>query len=300
MIRPLIATRRMAAAIACALGVLVAVPSAQDAAASKHFLWKVDGRKTPLYLLGSIHLLSSTYYPLPAPLYQAFDSAGTLIEEINLDEMTSGSAVSLMLSRALYQDGHTLDQALTRETYERLTAYLQGAGMPLDPMKRFKPWMVGLTITALEAQKAGFDPNLGVDKHFFDRAKKSGKTIEALETAAFQIERLDELLPADQDDFIRQTLNEIENQRNNLKSMADAWAAGDTRALESLLLDGFKESPRTYQRLVVERNANWLPTLDRCLDAPRPCFVVVGAAHLVGPDGLVAMLRKKGLTVDQK
>jgi uncharacterized protein YbaP (TraB family) len=292
-------TLRAAAAVAAALVLLVVHASAQDAP-RKHFLWKVEGRKTPLYLLGSIHLLSSAYYPLPPGIYQAFESAGTLIEEINLDELTSSSTLTLMMSKALYQDGKTLDQALSRQTYERLTAYLQSTGMPIEPMKRFKPWMVGLTISALEAQKAGFDPNLGIDKHFFEKAKKDGKTIDALETAAYQIERLDELVPSDQDDLIRQTLGEIENERANLKKMADAWAAGDVAGLEKLLLDGFKDSPRAYQRLLVERNVNWMPTLDRCLDATTPCFVVVGAAHLVGPDGLISMLRKKGLTVDQR
>jgi uncharacterized protein YbaP (TraB family) len=285
--------------IALSLALLVPV-HAQNTATGRHFLWKVEGRRTPLYLLGSIHLLSSAYYPLPDVINQAFDGAETLIEEVDLDELTSPATMSLIMSKALLQEGKTLDALLTKDTYAQLQDYLKTAGMPADGMKRFKPWMVGLTITALEAQKAGFDPNLGVDKHFFDRAKKTGKRVKGLETAAYQIDRLDELVPADQDALIRQTLSELETERNNLKTMADAWAGGDAAVLESLLLKEFKDTPRIYDRLLVERNKNWMPTLEACLDAPRPCFVVVGAAHLVGPDGLLSMLKQKGLTADQK
>lgn len=290
---------RLSVAAAAVLALLAPV-QAQNAAPKKHFLWKVEGGKTPLYLLGSIHLLSSAYYPLPAAIDEAFESAGTLVEEVNLDEALSPASMALILSKAMLQDGKTLDQVLSKDSYARLAAYMKSAGMPLDRMRRFKPWMVSLTITTLEAQKAGFDPNFGVDKHFFDRAKKAGKTVKGLETAAYQIDRLDAMAEADQDDLVRKTLAEVETERANIKTMADAWASGDAPTLETLLLDSFKESPAVYERLLVERNRNWMPELETCLDAPRPCFVVVGAAHMVGPDGLVTLLRKKGLTVEQK
>ena len=290
---------RLSVAAAAVLALLAPV-QAQNAAPKKHFLWKVEGGKTPLYLLGSIHLLSSAYYPLPAAIDEAFESAGTLVEEVNLDEALSPASMALILSKAMLQDGKTLDQVLSKDSYARLAAYMKSAGMPLDRMRRFKPWMVSLTITTLEAQKAGFDPNFGVDKHFFDRAKKAGKTVKGLETAAYQIDRLDAMAEADQDDLVRKTLAEVETERANIKTMADAWASGDAPTLETLLLDSFKESPAVYERLLVERNRNWMPELETCLEAPRPCFVVVGAAHMVGPDGLVTLLRKKGLTVEQK
>lgn len=292
--------RWRASIVVLSLVALFAPIHAQDAASGKHFLWKVEGRKTPLYLLGSIHLLSSAYYPLPDVMNDAFDSAATLIEEVNLDELTSAESMTLIMSKAMLQDGKTLDQALSKDTYDRLSGYLKTSGMPADAMKRFKPWMVGLTISALEAHKAGFDPNFGVDKHFFDKAKKTGKSVKGLETAAYQVDRLDQLAPADQDALIRQTLTELETERANLKKMADAWANGDVSALEAFLFEGFKDNQRLYERLLVERNQNWLPALDACLEAPRPCFVVVGAAHLIGPDGLITLLKQKGLSVQQK
>jgi hypothetical protein len=66
------------------------------------------------------------------------------------------------------------------------------------------------------------------------------------------------------------------------------------------VLQDVKDDPFMYQRLLVERNQNWLPKVEALFARPRPAFVVVGAAHLVGPDGLIAMLRAKGVRVDQQ
>ena len=85
-----------------------------------------------------------------------------------------------------------------------------------------------------------------------------------------------------------------------MKVIADAWASGDTSAIEKLLLGALVESPDLYQRLLVERNRNWVEPVEACLKEKTACFVVVGAAHLVGPDSLVALLRKKGHSVEQQ
>jgi uncharacterized protein YbaP (TraB family) len=297
--------RRVPVALICIVALAIAalplhLQAAQNAAAAKHFLWKVEGRKTPLYLLGSIHAGLPAFYPLAAVIEEAFESADTLVEEVDLDEATDRNAVAVLRAKALYQDGQTLDKALSPETYARLETYLQSAGVPIAPMKRFKPWMVALTVSRLEAQKAGLDPNLAIDKHFFDEAKKAGKKVQGLETLAYQTDMLDGLDAGEMEEMIRRTLTEIDTERKDFKSMIDAWTAGDAAALEALLFKGSKDTPRIHERLEVARNKNWLPALETCLDAPHPCFVVVGAAHLVGPDGLVTMLRKKGLTVEQQ
>ena len=82
--------------------------------------------------------------------------------------------------------------------------------------------------------------------------------------------------------------------------MAQAWSFGNVAAMEKLTLDALKEAPELYQRLLVERNHNWIPHVETCLKQNAGCFIVVGAAHLVGPDGLPALLAKKGYKVTQQ
>jgi hypothetical protein len=149
-------------------------------------------------------------------------------------------------------------------------------------------------------QAAGFQPELGIDKHFFDRAKEKGLTRQALETLAYQIDRFDQMPPKLQEDMLKATIEDLDTQVGGVKEMVRAWATGDIATMERLALTAFQQSPDLYQRLLSERNQNWMPHVERCLTENAGCFVVVGAAHLVGQDGLPVLLRKKGYKVTQQ
>ncbi len=95
-------------------------------------------------------------------------------------------------------------------------------------------------------------------------------------------------------------MEEFDTYVGSVKEMARAWAAADVDALERELLASFDQSRELYDRLLVERNRNWLPHVDTCLQQDAGCFIVVGAAHLVGPDGLPTLLAKKGYRVTQQ
>ncbi|HUR32705.1 MAG TPA: TraB/GumN family protein, partial [Vicinamibacterales bacterium] len=95
------------------------------------------------------------------------------------------------------------------------------------------------------------------------------------------------------------TLEEMATAKDDVGKLARAWKAGDAAAIEEAVLSDLKSEPEMYRRLLVDRNRNWLPKLEALFARPRPAFVIVGAAHLVGADGLLAMLRAKGYTVTQ-
>jgi hypothetical protein len=174
------------------------------------------------------------------------------------------------------------------------------SGVPLMALQRLKPWMVALTLSVPLLREAGFDSKLGIDQHFFDKAKAAGLERRGLETVAFQLDRFDGLSAALQEAMLLTVLNDLDTQVANVKDVARAWAAGDVAAIEKELLAAFRESPEIYERLLVERNRNWVPAVEACLEKNERCFVVVGAAHLVGPDSLVAMLEKRGHRIEQR
>ena len=150
-----------------------------------------------------------------------------------------------------------------------------------------------------EWQKAGFDPELGLDKHFYDQAKLDGKAVQGLETAEYQISRLDGMTMEQQEHLLSESLKDLDSERTNMTKLVDAWRAGDAPNVERIVLSELKAEPLLYQRLLVERNRNWLPRIEALFARPKHALVVVGAAHLVGPDGLLAMLKAKGYTVEQ-
>ncbi len=105
---------------------------------------------------------------------------------------------------------------------------------------------------------------------------------------------------AQQEALLRSTLDDLDTQIGNVKTIADAWSRGDIDVVEKLLLTSMTDAPDIYQRMLVERNAAWVASVDECIKQKTSCFIVVGAAHLVGPDSLVGMLQKKGYKVEQQ
>jgi uncharacterized protein len=172
--------------------------------------------------------------------------------------------------------------------------------LPMMAIQRMKPWLVAITLMAPTLQAAGFKPELGIDRHFFDRAKDSGMKRQALETMAYQLDRFDSLPPQLQEELLKTTMEDLDKEVAGVKELAQAWTFGNVAAMEKLTLLTMKEAPELYQRLLVERNHNWVPHVETCLKQKAGCFIVVGAAHLVGPDGLPALLIKKGYKVTQQ
>ena len=272
---------------------------AAAAADAKTFAWKVAGKGGAVYLVGSVHLLSSDFYPLPPSLDAAYKDSDLLLEEVDMAELTDPVSQMALLSKGMLPSSTPLDTVISPATYALLTKRAEALGVPAAPFKMLKPWMAALTLVQLEWQQAGFDPQLGLDKHFYDRAKADGKTTQGLETSEYQVSRLDGLSMEQQERLLAESVKELDEERANMKKLVDGWRAGDVAAVERIVLSELKAEPALYQRLLVERNRNWLPKIEALFARPRHALVVVGAAHLVGPDGLIAALKAKGYTVEQ-
>jgi uncharacterized protein len=267
----------------------------------RHFLWKVQAPNgATAYLLGSLHVLAADSYPLPAAIDKAFAESRTLVEEVDLDEMSDPMAMMGALAKAMLTDGKTLDQIIAPATYADVKTRAESSGLPMAALERMKPWLVAVTLMAPTLQAAGFKPEFGVDRHFFDRAKENGMKRQALETIASQLDRFDAMPLPVQEALLKSTIEDLDTQVLGVKDMVRAWSSGDAAAVEKLTLTSFKESPELYQTLLVERNQNWVPHVEKCLSDNAGCFVVVGAAHLVGRDGLPTLLAKKGHKVTQQ
>jgi uncharacterized protein YbaP (TraB family) len=290
-IRPLLA-------VACLLACVTASRLADAAATS--FLWKISGRQNVVYLVGSVHMLTKDFYPVSSSIESAYKDYDLLVEEADLGDMLSPTAQFQMLTRGMLPSGQSIDKVVSPATYGMLKDRVGGLGMPIEALLRFKPWMLALTIEAMQWQKAGFDPDLGLDKHFYDRAQTEGKVVQGLETVDYQLSRFDQMSMDQQDKMLASTLRDLNTETANVGTLARAWKSGDSPTVERIVLDDLKQDPQMYQRLLVERNRNWLPAIEALFARRGHAFIVVGAAHLVGPDGLLAMLKTKGYSVEQQ
>lgn len=275
---------------------LCAGPHAQG----RSFVWKVTAKQGgTIYLAGSVHLLSDKYYPLKPAFETAFSRSDLLVEEVDMAEMLAPESQMQMLTRGMLPAGQSLEKLITAETYRATSRKVEGLGLPMEPLKRFKPWMLAITLQGMEWQKAGFNADLGLDKHFYDAATAARKRVQGLETLQYQIARFDEMPMDQQDRLLSETLKELDATKEELTRLADAWQAGDAAQVEKIALEDLRSEPAIYQRLLVERNQLWLPKIESLFGRAGPAFVVVGAAHLIGRDGLLALLRSKGYTIEQ-
>jgi uncharacterized protein YbaP (TraB family) len=278
----------------------VANTAAQPRSATRSFMWKATRQQGAVYLVGSVHMLTKDFYPLAAPIEAGFKDSDLLVEEVDLAEMLAPDQQFSLLARGMLPAGQTLDKVVSPATMALVNARVGSLGMPASALQQFKPWFLAMTLMAVEWEKAGFDAALGLDKHFYDRAQTEGKTVQGLETTEYQISRFDGMAMTQQDRFLAESLKDLDAEKASVQKIADAWKAGDLPTLERLVLQDVKDDQFMYQRLLVERNRNWLPKIEALFARRGRAFIVVGAAHLVGPDGLIAMLKAKGARVDQQ
>ena len=271
----------------------------ESRAQEKSFLWQLQSGKGNIYILGSIHFLKRENYPLNPTIEKAFDSTKKLVLEIDLKSADSGTVQRLTLEKGLHRDGKTLQENISAETYSLAAKRAQELGIDIGALSPLKPWVVALTMTSLQLQRLGFDPNSGVDRYLAGRATKAGKPMAGLETAAFQIGLMDQLSASDQESMLRHSLKEMDLLDKGLDQIVRSWAAGDVPALEDLLVNAMREYPAVHQKIIVDRNRRWLPEIERMIEQGESTLVVVGAAHLVGKEGVIELLKARGYTLEQ-
>ena len=290
--------RRAIPLLHLSLAVAILAPAAVSAQ-SRNFGWRVTSPQGAIYVIGSVHLLTKDFYPLNPALEKAYKDSNLLVEEVDIAEMTAPGTQMTTLMRGMQPSSTPLDKVLSPSTMAALSKKAQEVGLPLEALKQFKPWMIALTLEAMEWQKAGFDQELGLDKHFYNQAQADGKPVQGLETIEYQIARFDDMPPELQDHLLAETLKSIDTEQASMSRMIDAWRNGDSTTLERIVLKDLQQEPQLYQRLLVERNKNWLPKLDALFARNGRALVFVGAALLVGPDGLLAMFKAKGYKIEQ-
>lgn len=272
-------------------------------------MWKVSDADNDLYLLGSFHMLKPSDYPLSADVDRAFDDAEALMFELSPEEMQSPQTGVAMAQAALRKDGSRLNSDLPDATVARLDAWvaangseLQKSGITAQTLQVFDPWFVGLTISIIEMNKLGLDPNIGLDMHLMGRADKASKRAGGLEKASEQIEVFNGMNKAEQLQFLEESLSDATGAQAELEKLHAAWRRGDqTELWEGMAGSMRQDYPQLYRRINVARNDAWVPKLQRMLDdeSTDDTLVVVGALHLLGEDGVVEKLRAKGYKVER-
>jgi uncharacterized protein len=291
---------RYVRAAALGLAALLAFAPATRASDSRHVFWEVAGKHNTVYLMGSVHLLHEGDRALPAVSERAYLDAEVLVEELDVFAMLGEVLGAEALKHQFLPQGQTLAQVIGPELHDQLRVVAQPLGLDMDRLGRMQPWFVATTVSSLRLMKSGYSPQDGVDYQLAERAHRDGKPIEGFETAVQQLAYFAALSMDQQRRFLASTLQESAGA-DELRTITDAWRRGDLGALEGLLRQSMDESPELFGRIITDRNRNWLPRIEQMLvDPARDYLVVTGALHMVGPQGLVELLRDRGYAITRK
>jgi uncharacterized protein YbaP (TraB family) len=307
VIHPPLKPGRLKAAglIACLFFSLLVSPGVNaqqnhQSTATKNCLWEVQTPTNKVFLLGSLHLLKSDAYPLATEIDAAYNLSSKVVFETDMGAMLDPAVQARVLSLGLYPEGQSLLQNISDDMRIALQKRMADLGLPMAQFVRFKPWLLAVTITTHELQRLGFSPANGIDVHYHDRALADEKKIGFFEAVDYQLDLLGNMSTDDQKAFLGQTLKDLEIAAEMADDMMRYWQKGQVDKLYSLLFKSFEDYPGIEDRLLLQRNKDWVTKIETMLGEPENIFIVVGAGHLVGPQSVVALLKRQGYTVRQK
>jgi uncharacterized protein YbaP (TraB family) len=278
----------------------VVLSSAVRADGGLHALWELHGKHNTVYILGSIHVLRPTDYPLAPAVLNAYGNAKSIFMEVNLQEIDSQQIQMELLASARLPEGKTLPDIMGTQRYARAGALAREVGIDISIFDAFAPWFVAEAISQLQLQKLGFQPTSGVEMFFLEHARSDGKSVAGLETVHDQIALFTALSLDAQADYLISSLEEAHDLPKEVDDLVHAWQRGDTVWFADQLKSEFGRDPALYQSVLVARNRKWVPKIEALLNDDQNYLVIVGTGHLVGQGSVIELLGKDGIVATQR
>ena len=266
-------------------------------AVDRGLLWRADRDGRTAWLYGTIHL-GRAEWVRPGPTVQkALEQSDALALELDTRDQAA--------MRALTQpaDPAVVARLLSGERAQRLARQREAACVAPETTAGLQPILQVMTLTGLVARVDGLYPEFGADEALAVSARNNGKPVFALESAAAQLKMLTGDSEAEEAEQIDAALDELESGqlRTQMKELADVWARGDADKLarypEWCNCLNTPAERRLMKRLLDDRNPGLADGIERMHAGGKRVFAAVGALHMVGPEGLPALLAARGFTV---
>ena len=259
------------------------------------YLWQLKSNESTIFIAGSIHILKPGFFPLPPQFEAAFNTSDYLVLEVDTEEMAPTAMQALSMQYAQLPAHTPLSSLLDSDTYQSLGSALEDYGINIDHFERFKPNFVTQQLAVLALLSVGYDPASGLESHF--RRKKGGRSILQLESVEFQLDLLFNTPIPTQIDMTAETIKQLPSFEAVTADLVTAWLSGDDGAFLEATEAQSGDTPalRAFnKKLLTDRNYGMTDTITGYLTQPGTYFVLVGAAHLIGDEGIPALLKKRG------
>jgi uncharacterized protein YbaP (TraB family) len=268
------------------------------------FFWQVNSDRATVYLMGSIHFADKSFYPLRKEIEDVFKKSDVLVVELDINNIDHNAYNRLLVEKGIYKDGSTIKDVISEKTWLQLGQRLEQLNISYDDIKNYKPGILVLTLTAMQVMQMGFDPELGIDVYFLNKAVSdvSAKKIIELETLSQQVNLF--LNIPNGDLLLKESLYSLDESELMMADMVRYWKAGDEKKMNKLLfedvLNKYPAFTKIYDSLIYQRNDQMVSKIDEMLKQQGNYFVVVGSGHLIGDKGIVNALKEKGYDVKRR
>lgn len=260
-------------------------------------LWKIEKDGKTSYLFGSIHLGEKSMYPLSKAVTDAYAATDYLSVEIDLKPGDEIKMLPLVQQYGLDML-NPIEKRLSPQGYEIFQQACKVKALPCAKLSVMRGWLLSTTISIMEMQKLGYTEQFGIDKHFLSLAHKSQKPVISLESAELQFKLLGGFEQSVQEFML---IESLQATNDDYKALFAAWKSGDDDAMLKMFQKG-AENPQVkqmYDKIFDQRNFDMVDKIVTHFNEGKSQFVVVGAGHIVGKNGFVDLLQKKGFKATQ-
>lgn len=271
--------------------------------AEKALLWEVSGEDLPKpsFIFGTIHMINKADFFLTDGAKEALASTDKITFEINMEDMGNIAALMPVMMKMFMADGKTLKDLYTAEEYELVQAHFEKLGLPLAFMGRIKPMFLSMMASedAMNMQNPNQESEIvSYEMELMKMAQDQEKAVDGLETAEFQMSLFDSIPYDAQAQMLMATIqsDEKDSESNQLEEMVKMYKDQDIQGMQRMVKGDEGGISEYEELLLLRRNRNWIPIMEDMM-ANNPTFFAVGAGHLGGEEGVIALLRKAGYKV---
>ncbi|HET8574515.1 MAG TPA: TraB/GumN family protein [Edaphocola sp.] len=258
-------------------------------------LWKISGKdlKAPSYLLGTIHLICPEKFLWTPAMQKAFAASQKIAFEMDIDDPKVMKTVSAGMT---LPDSLALKDYFSPEDYQRLEKYARDTlNIPAVMLSRLQPFAI-LSMAMMTASPCQAAEPVSYEQKIGSWAVEQHKEILGLESAKEQLAIMEDLDKDTTADQVIQLLNHPQKPREQYKILLSAFLKQDLDSLYRLILAS-PDMSADLNTLLYRRNHQWIPEIEQLI-REHPTFIAVGAGHLAGPKGVIALLKQKGYTVE--
>ena len=267
--------------------------------AAKSLLWKITGKdlQQASYLYGTIHLIDKKDFFLTDATQYAFDKSERVTFEINMKDMTNFGAQFSMMMKAFMSNGTTLKDLLNEEDYGLVKQHFDDIGLPLAFLERIKPmFLSALASGDMSPDAMGSKEIKSYEMEFMGMADKTDKEIAGLETAEYQMSMFDSIPYDAQAKMLVESIKSEDAGQDELEKMVQLYKNQDIEGMQVMVGEDKEGIAKYEELLLVNRNKNWIPIMMEMMK-DKVTFFAVGAGHLGGENGVIALLRKEGYSL---